>query len=133
MSLAVSLERNVSVGAIARAYTKLVIGKDSAYKLHFSFASKIAINSMYVSGNFTGDYPTTPDDCLKLDYASWISLSKVFHVPDWKMKKSELICTVNDEYLRGLVAHVTNSKILPPKDQTRILHGIWLHYNRDAT
>jgi hypothetical protein len=122
-----------SVGAIARAYTKLVIGKDSAYKLHFCVCSKNRDYLYVCKRQFTGDYPITPDDCLKLDYASWISLSKVFHVPDWKMKKSELICTVNDEYLRGLVAHVTNSKILPPKDQTRILHGIWLHYNRDAT
>jgi hypothetical protein len=118
------------VGDIAAIKTRDVIGKDFALKYHFCVCARNRDYLYVCTRGFPGDYPITIDDCLKLEHTSHISLSRVFHVPDQKIKRSKLLCTVNKEYVKGFREHVSVTRVLSERDRKRILRGIDLHLAR---
>src|SRR5262245_7214951 len=111
------------VGSIYGIYTKNVIGKEFAYKYHLCVCSTNRLYLYICSKGFDGDYPVNDTDCPKLDNAvSYVSLSRLIHVPDWRMRRAKphLVCSLSDVFMREFWMHVARTPVLSERDRTTI-------------
>jgi len=120
-----------NVGDVLGIKTKNVIGKDSAFKWHFCICARDRLYLFVCEKGYVGDFPIKRDPhCSGLEYEiSHLSLSRYMHVPDAKMRGAKQACTVNDDYLREFLAHVTDLTSLSERDRTIILRGLERHFN----
>ena len=115
-----------NVGDVLAAVTTNVIGKDSALKHHLCVCNQTHQYLYICSRQHTDDFPLTLEDCPGLELeASYVSLSRVLFCPAFK--KPTLTCHVSPAYLKSLFDHVTTSKVMSPRDKTKIIVGLAPH------
>jgi hypothetical protein len=119
--LLIRLIQMPSVGDVIGIKTKNVIGKDSAFKWYFCICARDRIYLYVCSRGYPGDFPITKKHCNGLEHeTSYISVSRVIHVPDIKMRNATSACSVGDDFLRDLLGHVADLDVLSDADRGKI-------------
>jgi hypothetical protein len=118
-----------SVGQVLGIKTKNVIGKDSAFKWHFCICASDRLYLYVCSRGYDGDFEITNEHCPGLHNAvSYISLSRLIHVPDVKMRKARHACTADTTYLQQFWHHVIDVDVLSERDRSIIVGGLERHF-----
>lgn len=115
-----------NVGDVIAAVTKNVIGREAALKHHLCVCDQTHQYLYVCSRQYTDDFPLDLEDCPGLDLkTSYVSLSRVLFCPSFK--SPALTCHVSPAYLKALFDHVTTSKVMSPRDKTKIIVGLAPH------
>jgi hypothetical protein len=120
-----------NVGDVVGIKTKNVIGKESAFKWHLCICSPDRRYLFVCSRQYYGDFPIANRQCPGLENeTSYISLSRLIHVPDVLMRSAKRACCVGDSFLRQLWNHVMGADVLSEIDRKKIINGLRLHFEK---